>query len=188
MAMEDEFATPPTSFEVITALVWIMRTIAFRIKPYKTTKVLTAVDIGQKFKPALPECFFGNGIVMSCAQCRAGDLVQKPFPFTVKLVQESIILVTDGFVKSAIDYHELTRGQYEVENTCCISKWSRLTFYDVDFGWGKPQQVAPASVVDNLALTIAQEKDSQNIILSLGLPESVMKTFEKLIQSELERK
>ncbi|XVE49539.1 hypothetical protein DITRI_Ditri01bG0090800 [Diplodiscus trichospermus] len=188
MAKEDDSAAPPTSFEVISALVWIIRTIAYKIKPHKTTKVLTAVDIRQKLKPALPGGFFGNGIVMSCAECKAGDLVQKPLSFAVKLMHESIKQVTEDFVKSAIDYYELTGGQYEVENTCWISKWSRLPFYDADFGWGKPEQVAPASLVDNLDLTLAQEKDSQNIILCLGLPESVMKIFQKLIQAELERK
>ncbi|XWS68289.1 hypothetical protein CRYUN_Cryun04dG0078100 [Craigia yunnanensis] len=188
MAKEDEFAAPPTSFEVISALVWITRTKAYKIEPHKTTKLLTAVDGRSKFKPALPECFFGNGIVMSCAQCTAGDLVQKPFSFAVKIVHESIKEVTEDFIKSAIDYYELTRGQYEMENTCWISKWSRLPFYDVDFGWGKPQQVAPASMVDNLDLTLSKEKDSKNIILYLGLPESVMKVFQELMQSELKRK
>ncbi|XWS63139.1 hypothetical protein CRYUN_Cryun06bG0070800 [Craigia yunnanensis] len=94
MAKEDEFAAPPTSFEVISALVWIMRTTAFKIEPHKTTKLLTAVDGRPKFKPALPECFFGNGTVMSYAQCTADDLVQKPLSFAVKIVHESIKDVT----------------------------------------------------------------------------------------------
>ncbi|EOX98776.1 HXXXD-type acyl-transferase family protein, putative [Theobroma cacao] len=187
MAKQDEFAAPPTSFEVISALMWIMRTKAFKIEPHKTTKLLTAVDGRPKFKPALPECFFGNGIAWSCAQCTAGDLVEKPFSFAVNIVHEAIKEVTEDYIKSAIDYYELTRGGLEMENTCWISKWSRLTFYDLDFGWGKPQQVAPASMVDNLVLTLSQEKDSKNIILSLGLPESVMKEFQMLMLSELNR-
>ncbi|XVF44780.1 hypothetical protein PTKIN_Ptkin02bG0151400 [Pterospermum kingtungense] len=185
MAKEEEFAAPPTSFEVISALMWIMRTKAFKIEAHRTTKLLTAVDGRPKFKPALLECFFGNGIVWSCAQCMAGDLVRKPFSFAVKIVHEAIKEVTEDYIKSAIDYYELTRRGLEMENTCWITKWSRLTFYDVDFGWGKPQQVAPASLVDNLAVTLAQEKDSKNIILSVGLPVSVMKIFQELMQSVL---
>ncbi|XVF44773.1 hypothetical protein PTKIN_Ptkin02bG0150800 [Pterospermum kingtungense] len=188
IAKEDKFAAPPTSFEVISALVWIMRTKAYNIEPHKTTKLLTAVDIRSKMKPALPGGFFGNGIVMSYAECMAGDLVQKPLSFAVKIVHESIKEVNEDYVRSAIDYHELTRGQYGMENTGWISKWSRLPFYDVDFGWGKPQQIAPASLVDNLDLTLSQVKDSDNIILSLGLPESVMNIFHELMQAELERK
>ncbi|OMP05763.1 Transferase [Corchorus olitorius] len=185
---QDESNTQFTSFEIISALMWIMRTKAFNIEPHKTTKLLTAVDGRPKFKPSLPECYFGNGIVWSCAQSTAGDLIEKPFSHAVKIVQEAIKEVTEDYVKSAIDYYELTRAQLEMENTCWISKWSRLTFYDVDFGWGKPQQVAPASMVDNLVLTLGQEKDSKNIILSLGLPESVMKIFQELMHSELQRK
>ncbi|XP_022762417.1 omega-hydroxypalmitate O-feruloyl transferase-like [Durio zibethinus] len=185
LAKEGEFAAPPSSFEVISALMWIMRTKAFKIEPHKTTKLLIAVDGRPKYKPPLPECFFGNGIAFSCAQCTARDLVQKPFSFAVKIVHESIKEVTEGYIRSAIDYYELTRGGLEIENTCWISKWSRLTFYDVDFGWGKPQQVAPASIVENLVLTLAQGKDSKNLILSLALPESAMKIFQELMQSEL---
>ncbi|XP_022726638.1 omega-hydroxypalmitate O-feruloyl transferase-like [Durio zibethinus] len=188
MAKEDELVASPTSFEVISALVWIMRTKAYKIEPNKTTKMLAAVDGRRKFKPALPDCFFGNGTIMSCAQCRAGDLVQKPLSFAVKKVHESINEVNEDYIQSAIDYYELTRGQYQLENTCWISKWSSLAFYDIDFGWGKPQQVAPASTLDNLSVTLAQEKDSKNIILSLGLPESVMNIFQELMQSELKPK
>lgn len=185
---ENESDAHPTSFEVISALVWIMRNKAFKIEPHKKTKLLTAVDIRSKLNPPLPKYFFGNGIVMSYAECIAGDLIEKPFSFAVKLVHESIKVVTEDYVRSAIDYYGLTRGQYGMENTVWISKWSRLPFYDVDFGWGKPQQVAPASLVDNLDLTLLQEKDGDNIILSLGLPESVMKIFRELMQSELNRK
>ncbi|XWS54513.1 hypothetical protein CRYUN_Cryun10bG0095800 [Craigia yunnanensis] len=188
LAKEDEFAAPYTSFEVISALMWIIRTKAFKIESHKTTKLLTAVDGRLKFKPALPECFFGNGTAWSCAQCMVGDLVQKPFSFAVKIVHEAIKEVTEDYIKSAIDYYELTGGGLEMENTCGISKWSRLTFYDLHFGWRKPQQVVPASMVVNLILTLAQEKDSKNLILSVGLPESVMKIFQELMQSELNRK
>ncbi|XVE93141.1 hypothetical protein REPUB_Repub01dG0164600 [Reevesia pubescens] len=116
------------------------------------------------------------------------ELVQKPFSFAVKIVHKAIKEVNEDYIKSAIDYYELTRGGLEMENTCWISKWSRLTFYELDFVWGKRQQVAPASMVDNLVLTLAQEKDSKSLILSLGLLESVMKIFQELMPSELKQK
>ena len=111
MAKEEEIAAPYTSFEVISALMWIIRSKAFKIESHKATKLLTAVDGMLKFKPALPECFFGNGIAWSCAQCTVGDLVQKPFSFAVKIVHEAIKEVIEDYIKSAIDYYdELTRG------------------------------------------------------------------------------
>ncbi|XP_039173420.1 omega-hydroxypalmitate O-feruloyl transferase-like [Eucalyptus grandis] len=77
----------PTSFEVISALVWIARTKALGMDPHETTKLLTAVDGRPKFDPPLPSGYFGNGIAWSCAECSAGELTRKPFSFAVRTVQ-----------------------------------------------------------------------------------------------------
>ncbi|GLT64717.1 hypothetical protein SLA2020_371920 [Shorea laevis] len=188
LAKEKGSVTNPTSFEVISALMWIMRTKAFKTEPHVTIKLLTAVDVRTKIKPPMPECYFGNCYAVSCAACKAGDLTEKPFSFAVKIVQEAIKKVTDDYIKSTIDYYEVTRDVLQAENTAWISKWSRLPFYEIDFGWGEPVQVAPASMVWNLAVTISQRRESGNIILTLGFPESVMERFRKMMLLELEQK
>jgi omega-hydroxypalmitate O-feruloyl transferase len=182
------FESSPTNFELLSALVWIYWTKAFQIKPNETSKMLTAVDSRTKWvsKP-VPPCFFGNGIVWSCAQCKAGELLEKPFPLVVKIAQDAIKKVDENYVQSAIDYYEMTRGELETENAFHISKWSALPFYDIEFGFGKPVQVAPAALVDNLILAISQGKGTKNTIVSLSLPKSVMAIFSDLMEEELKK-
>ena len=175
----------PTSFELISALIWIGRTKALGIKPEQTTKLLTATDGRAKFQPPLPKEYFGNGIVWSCAQCSAGDLMTKPFSFAVKIVHEAINAVTEDYIRSAIDYFEVTRKQLEYENTCWITKWSRLAFYEANFGWGEPTQVAPASIMDNLVVSLSQRINSENLVISLTLSAPAMETFKEFIQSKI---
>ncbi|XP_039173406.1 omega-hydroxypalmitate O-feruloyl transferase-like [Eucalyptus grandis] len=176
----------PTSFEVISALVWIARTKALGMDPHETTKLLTAVDGRPKFDPPLPSGYFGNGIAWSCAECSAGELTRKPFSFAVRTVQEALRCVTESYIRSAIDHVELNRVVVDYEgNACCISKWSRLSFYETDFGFGRPFQVAPTMVPHNLVLVASQSGETDNLVLSLGLPRDAMDVFSELIQSEL---
>ncbi|KAF8019773.1 hypothetical protein BT93_G0459 [Corymbia citriodora subsp. variegata] len=161
----------PTAFEVISAL---------------TTKLLTAVDGRPKFDPPLPSGYFGNGIAWSCAECGAGELTRKPFSFAVWVVHEALASVTENYIRSAIDYVELNRAVVDCEgNACVISKWSRLAFYKTDFGFGRPFQVAPATVPDNVILVASQSRGSDDLVVSLGLPHDAMDVFSKLIQHEL---
>ncbi|XP_039173434.1 omega-hydroxypalmitate O-feruloyl transferase-like [Eucalyptus grandis] len=99
----------PTTFEVISALVWISRTKALGIHPHETTKLLTIVDGRPKFNPPLPSGYFENGIAWSCAECSTGELTRNRFSFAVRTVHEALTTVTDSYIRSAIDYVELNR-------------------------------------------------------------------------------
>ncbi|KAF8019943.1 hypothetical protein BT93_G0587 [Corymbia citriodora subsp. variegata] len=176
----------PTAFEVISALVWVSRTKALGIGPDETTKLLTAVDGRPKFDPPLPSGYFGNGIAWSCAKCSVGELTSKPFSFAVRVVHEALASVTENYIRSAIDHVELKRAVVDCEgNACVISKWSRLAFYKTDFGFGRPFQVAPATVSDKVILVASQSRGSDDLVVSLGLPHDAMDVFSKLIQHEL---
>ncbi|KAL3726843.1 hypothetical protein ACJRO7_031703 [Eucalyptus globulus] len=186
IATQNGSSVVPTNFEVISALVWISRTKALGIAPHETTKLLTAVDGRPKFDPPLPSGYFGNGIALSCAECSAGELTRKPFSFAVQTVHEALASVTESYIRSAIDHMELNRVLIDCEgNSCCISKWSRLPFYKMDFGFGRPFQVAPATVPDNVIFVASQSRESDDLVVSLGLTSNAMNVFSKLIQHEL---
>ncbi|XP_039173418.1 omega-hydroxypalmitate O-feruloyl transferase-like [Eucalyptus grandis] len=186
IATQNGSSVVPTTFEVISALAWISRTKALGIGPHETTKLLTAVDGRPKFDPPLPSGYFGNGIAWSCAECSAGELIRKPFSFAVQTVREALASVTESYIRSAIDHVELNRVLVECEgNACCISKWSRLPFYKMDFGFGRPFQVAPARVPDNVILVASQSRENGDLVVSLGLTRDAMDVFSKLIQHEL---
>lgn len=175
----------PTTFELISALTWICWTKAMKVGPEETNQICTAVDGRHKLQPPMPEGYVGNGIVWSCAQSRARDLTAQPFSYVVGIVHAAIKAVTEEYVRSTIDFHEVTRKPLEPDNTMFITKWSRLPFYEIDFGWGVPSQVAPGATFDNLVVVLSHQMDSEDRVISLNLPLDAMEIFQEVIQSRL---
>ncbi|KAJ4728832.1 omega-hydroxypalmitate O-feruloyl transferase-like [Melia azedarach] len=183
MAMEDKVLNKCTTFEALSAFVWRARSQALGMKPEQQTKLLFAVDGRSRFVPPLPKGFFGNGIVLTNALCKAGELYDNPLSFAVDLVQKAISMVTDSFVKSAIDYFETTRARPSLAATLLITTWYRLSFHTINFGWGDPIFSGPVTLPEKeviLFLSYGQERKSINVLL--GLPSSAMKCFEELMK------
>ncbi|XP_074309147.1 omega-hydroxypalmitate O-feruloyl transferase-like [Silene latifolia] len=182
-AMEDPTLEKCTTFEALSAFVWRARTKALEMKPDQKTKLLFAVDGRPKFSPPLPKGYFGNGIVLTNAICPAGDLIENPLSTGVKLVQESIKMVTDSYMRSAIDYFEVTRARPSLSSTLLITTWSRLSFHTTDFGWGEPVLSGPVALPEKeVILFLSHGKERRSINVLLGMPVSAMNTFEDQIQ------
>eukprot|EP01018_Ginkgo_biloba_P017092 Gb_24880 [translate_table: standard] len=182
MAMEDGSLTKCTTFEALSALVWQSRSKALQMASDQETKLLFAVDGRSKFEPPLPKGYFGNGIVLTSSVCTAGELNEKPFSFGVGLVQKAITVITDSYMRSAIDYFELTHARPSLTATLLITTWSRLSFHTTDFGWGEPVQSGPVTLPEReVVLFLSHGKERKNINVLLGLPRSAMERFEKFI-------
>ncbi|GAB4848653.1 histone H3.1 [Ancistrocladus abbreviatus] len=182
-AMEDGTLDKCTTFEALSGFVWRARTKALGFKPDQRSKLLFAVNGRPKFNPPLPKGYFGNGIVLTNSICSAGELVENPVSFAVGQVQKAIRLVTDSYMRSAIDYFEATRARPSLSSTLLITTWSRLSFHTTDFGWGKPTVSGPVALPEKeviLFLSHGEERKSINVLL--GLPASAMKTFEELMK------
>ncbi|CAI9754679.1 unnamed protein product [Fraxinus pennsylvanica] len=172
-----------TTFEALSAYVWKARSEALNMKPDQQTKLLFAVDGRSRFEPPIPEGYFGNAIVLTNSLCKAGELVDNPFSFTVKLVQEAVKMVTDGYMRSAIDFFEATRARPSLTATLLITTWSRLSFHTTDFGWGEPVLSGPVVLPEKeVILFLSHGKERKSINVLLGLPAPAMKTFEQLMQ------
>ncbi|KAM1296261.1 hypothetical protein ACFX2I_023127 [Malus domestica] len=171
-----------TTFEALSAFVWKARTRALNLLPEQQIKLLFAVDGRPKFRPPLPKGYFGNGIVLTNSICQAGDLLDKPLSNAVGLVQDAIKMVTDSYMRSAIDYFELTRARPSLASTLLITTWSKLSFYTTDFGWGEPVLSGPVALPEKeviLFLSNGTEKKIINVLL--GLPASAMNVFQELM-------
>lgn len=172
-----------TTFEALSAFVWKARTESLKMKPEQKTKLLFAVDGRSRFEPPLPEAYSGNGIVLTNAICTAGDQINNPLSFTVKLVHNAVKIVTDSYMRSAIDYFEVTRARPSLSSTLLITTWSKLPFHTNDFGWGEPIMSGPVALPEKevtLFLSHGNERKSVNVLL--GLPVTAMKTFEQLMK------
>ncbi|CAK7328347.1 unnamed protein product [Dovyalis caffra] len=182
-AMEDGVLDKCTTFEGLSAFVWRARTKALKMQPDQQTKLLFAVDGRPKFNPPLPKGYFGNGIVLTNSICQAGELLNKPLSYAVGLVHDSIKMVTDSYMRSAMDYFEATRARPSLASTLLITTWSRLSFYTTDFGWGEPVLSGPVALPEKeVILFLSHGKERRNINVLLGLPASAMKTFQELMQ------
>lgn len=182
-AMEEGILNKCTTFESLSAFVWRARTKALKLLPNQQTKLLFAVDGRSKFNPPLPKGYFGNGIVLTNSICEAGALLEKPLSYAIGLVQDSIKMVTDSYMKSAIDYFEVTRARPSLSSTLLITTWSRLSFYTTDFGWGEPILSGPVALPEKeVILFLSHGKERKSINVLLGLPASAMRVFQELMQ------
>ncbi|XP_004304535.1 PREDICTED: omega-hydroxypalmitate O-feruloyl transferase-like isoform X1 [Fragaria vesca subsp. vesca] len=181
-AREDGALDKCSTFEALSAFVWKARTRALRLLPEQQIKLLFAVDGRPKFNPPLPKGYFGNGIVLTNSICEAGELLEKPLSHAVGLVQDAIKMVTDGYMRSAIDYFEATRARPSLASTLLITTWSRLSFYTTDFGWGEPILSGPVALPEKeVILFLSNGTEKKNINVLLGLPASAMDVFQELM-------
>ncbi|KAK7411012.1 hypothetical protein VNO78_02340 [Psophocarpus tetragonolobus] len=179
---EDGVLKKCSTFEALAGFVWRARIAALRMQPDQETKLLFAVDGRSRFVPPIPEGYFGNAIVLTNSLCKAGELLNNPLSFSVGLVRKAIDMVTDSYMRSAIDYFEVTRGRPSLTATLVITAWTKLSFHTTDFGWGEPLCSGPVTLPEKevmLFLSHGQERKSINVLL--GLPKSAMEFFEALV-------
>lgn len=182
-AMEDGVLEKCTTFESLSAFVWKARTQALRMKPDQKTKLLFAVDGRSRFEPPIPKGYFGNAIVLTNSFCSAGEVMKNPLSFSVGLVQKAVQMVTDNYMRSAIDYFEVSRARPSLTATLLITTWSRLSFHTTDFGWGEPLLSGPVALPEKeVILFLSHGKERKSINVLLGLPASAMNIFEELMQ------
>ncbi|KAL3818541.1 hypothetical protein ACJIZ3_004446 [Penstemon smallii] len=182
-ALQDKSLQNCTTFESLSAFVWKSRTQSLNLNPNQQTKLLFAVDGRSRFDPPIPENYFGNAIVLTNSLSSAGELVENPISHTVKLVQNAVKMVTDEYMRSAIDYFEVTRARPSLDATLLITTWSRLSFHTTDFGWGEPVLSGPVALPEKeVILFLSNGKERKSINVLLGLPASAMKKFDQLME------
>ncbi|XP_021897778.1 fatty alcohol:caffeoyl-CoA acyltransferase-like isoform X2 [Carica papaya] len=182
-AMEDGVLDKCTKFQALSGFLWRAWCQALNLRPDQQIKLLFAVDGRSRFVPPLPQGYSGNGIVLTYSLCNAGELLGKPLSFAVSLVQQAVDMVTDSFMRSAIDYFEVTRARPSLAATLAITTWSRLSFHTKDFGWGEPVFSAPVALPEKeVILFLPHGDDRKSINVLLGLPASAMNVFEELMQ------
>jgi omega-hydroxypalmitate O-feruloyl transferase len=144
--------TKVTAFEVLAALTWRARTQALDMPPTQVARLLFAVNVRDKLDPPLPKRFMGNGILFAHASATAAELATSSLAQTVKLVQDARAMITDRYVRSAIDFFEVTRAQMIARATLFVSSWVGIPIHLVDFGWGQPMCALPGTMLPEDAI------------------------------------
>ncbi|CAL1392998.1 unnamed protein product [Linum trigynum] len=184
-AMEDGVLSKCSTFECLTAFIWIARSKALNmVDSDQETKLMVPVNVREKMDPPLPKGYLGNGIVVACTISKAKDLNNEPFSTTVGLVQDAIKMVTNANVRSLIDCHELHRSVQSFAHTMLVTTWSRIPFCTTDFGWGDAIFMAPITLpVDEMVIFFPNNGKEHygDMVVYVALPESTMETFQNLV-------
>lgn len=121
-----------TTFQALTGFLRKSRCEALGFKPDQRVKLLFAADGQSRFILPIPIGYCGNGIVLIGLVTSSGKLVGNPLSHSVGLVKKLAELVTDGFMRSTIDYLEMNQTHPSLRATLLITSWSRLTLHKLD--------------------------------------------------------
>lgn len=112
-----------------------------------------SINITKIVKPPLPVGYWGNCCVPVFVHLAASDLVDRPIWETAGRIRNSKIHITDEYVRSFIDFHELhtimdnggRAPAAEPTHVSGFTDWRHLGHSKLDFGWGGPVSVVPLS-------------------------------------------
>jgi shikimate O-hydroxycinnamoyltransferase len=117
------------------------------------TRVYMTADARSRVRPPLPDGYVGNAVVRALAVAKMGDIVSGSLAAAVARVSDATFRLSDEFVRSLVDYLEqATSGKAAAEwpvipeTDLGIVSWLGLTFSELDFGWGRPAFVGPATI------------------------------------------
>ncbi|CAI9777309.1 unnamed protein product [Fraxinus pennsylvanica] len=65
---------------------------------------------------------------------KSRDLVKNHLSFAVKLVSDVVQMVPDCYMRSAVDYFEVTRARPSMSGTLLVTTWSKLSFHSCWLG------------------------------------------------------
>ncbi|KAK9110343.1 hypothetical protein Sjap_018403 [Stephania japonica] len=176
-----------STFDVLTALLWICRTIALSSHPEDEVRVMSLVNIRSRFNPPLPIGYYGNGIVCPAAVTTAHKLTQSPLEYAVEKVRRSKAEATEAYVKSMMDLMEVRERRYvfPLRGSLVVSDLTRLRLEELDYGWGKAvySGVAGGGTADIRVVTFymrfKNREGEEGVVVPMALTKEAMMKFEK---------
>lgn len=173
-----------TSFEVLSAHIWRTWARAINFPPQQTLKLLFSINIRNRVKPSLPSEYYGNAIVLGCAQTTAKELTENGLGYVTELIREAKNRVDDGFVREVVESVSLTRASQVPDSVgvLILSEWSKVGLESVDFGLGRPVQVSPVCT-DRYCILLPVIDLSRSVKSMLAVPSIAVDKYEHLIRA-----
>ncbi|KAK4797865.1 hypothetical protein SAY86_030191 [Trapa natans] len=141
-----------TTFEALGAFIWRAKVRASGIPVDDRVTFSYSINITKIVKPPLPVGYWGNCCVPVYVDLIASELVNGPIWQTANRIRDSKTRVTDEYVRSYIDLHELTSlkdggaagaTKGRSGHVSGFTDWRHLGHSKLDFGWGGPVSVVP---------------------------------------------
>ncbi|XP_038902410.1 benzyl alcohol O-benzoyltransferase-like [Benincasa hispida] len=133
-----------SSFELLSAYIWRLRTISLQFSPNEEVRFLCLVNLRFKFN-SLPSGYYGNAFAFPAAFTTAGKLCQNPLGYAIELVKKAKAEMTEEYIKSVADLMVIKgRPHCTAIGSFLVSDLKKIGFGEVDFGWGKAIYGGPA--------------------------------------------
>ncbi|KAL9342039.1 hypothetical protein Peur_065364 [Populus x canadensis] len=153
-----------STFEILTACLWICRTIALQPDPNEEMRVIWAVNVREKFNPPLlPRGYYGNGFLILAAVATAGELSKKPIGYALELVRKAKADMTEEFMRSTASLM-------------------------ADFGWGNAIYAGTATAIAELGsfcIQFTNKKGEDGIVVPFCMPSVAVERFYKELEGML---
>ncbi|GER55497.1 HXXXD-type acyl-transferase family protein [Striga asiatica] len=166
----------PTRVELVSAYIWKNIIEIGRAKNIQLSSAWHVVNLRPRVTSCELENVFGNCIMKKYIYSEGGEpefrqLVGKMGNGLREIDEEYVLRAgKGGYLDDLSKYFDLV-GKGEIE-TCGFSSWCRFPVYDVDFGWGKPEWVCPASCPEKNFSFMFGAKDGEGIELWSNMRES----------------
>ncbi|XP_058781884.1 alcohol acyltransferase 9 [Vicia villosa] len=157
-----------TSFEVLAAHVWRSWARAMVFPPNQILKLLFSVNVRNRFKPGLPDGYYGNAIVMACAQASARELGERGIGYGSGLVKKAKERVDSEYVKRVAELVSESRASPDLVGVLILTQWSRMGLDRVELGMEKPEFVGPiCNERYCLFVPVKGERDSVKVMVAV---------------------
>jgi shikimate O-hydroxycinnamoyltransferase len=199
-------ARPYTRYEAVAGHIWRCACKARAGDNCQPTRVRLGADGRNRFKPPLPQGYFGNAVFEAVTStCLYADILSKPLGFAAGKLREAIERVTDEYIKSILDFitsqkdvghlrknfhiRGYTEAPFLGNPNVSIGSWISLPFYGVDFGWGKPVYVGPGILnSDGKVFIMPGPADEGSLLIALCLQTQCMDSFKEFFYEDLIKK
>ncbi|KAI4345842.1 hypothetical protein L6164_012931 [Bauhinia variegata] len=187
----------PTRFEVVSALIWECSARASRINLGLTNResmIIRSVNIRKRVVPPIPENSIGNFLGPSIVRLELDEEI---------VLQQLVIQFRNDleeFSKSIAEaiHHEgalckvcelakevkIAQNGDDLDLYYCTS-WCRMSFYDTDFGWGRPKWISVPSIPVKNSMILTDASDGKGIEAWLTLSEEDMelvRSYKELLE------
>ncbi|XP_011009229.1 PREDICTED: benzyl alcohol O-benzoyltransferase-like [Populus euphratica] len=179
-----------STFEILTACLWICRTIALQPHPNEEMRIICLVNASGKFNPPLlPRGYYGNGFLLLAAVATAGELSRKPIGYALELVRKAKADMTEEYMRSTASLM-VSKGRplFTVPGTYIVSDLRHVGFEKVDFGWGNAIYGGTAKAAPELAsfyIPFTNKKGEDGIVVPFCLPSPAVERFYKELEGML---